>query len=139
MGAVIRSEISKKNTYWIERHRYHELKHFCLQYNSWKKAIRSLDNFGLRSTSLIKIAEGSDVSDPTAKIAEAKLRYYERMRMIEQAAAEASPELGKYILEGVTEELSYEHLFARMDIPCCKTTYYRAYRRFFWLLSQARN
>lgn len=32
MGTVIRPETSKKNKYWIPRHRYHELKHFCLQY-----------------------------------------------------------------------------------------------------------
>lgn len=25
-------ELSEKNPYWIERHRYYELKHFCLQY-----------------------------------------------------------------------------------------------------------
>ena len=38
MGTTIRPELSEKNPYWIERHRYYELKHFCLQYPIWKKA-----------------------------------------------------------------------------------------------------
>ena len=31
MATMIRPELSEKNPYWIERHRYYELKHFCLQ------------------------------------------------------------------------------------------------------------
>lgn len=32
MGNIIRAEVSENNPYWIEKHRYYELKHFCLQY-----------------------------------------------------------------------------------------------------------
>lgn len=28
----MRPELSQKNPYWIGKHRYYELKHFCLQY-----------------------------------------------------------------------------------------------------------
>lgn len=42
MGTVIRSEISKKNPYYINKHRYYELKHYCLQYYIWKEAADSL-------------------------------------------------------------------------------------------------
>ena len=45
MGTTIRPELSEKNPYWIERHRYYELKHFCLQYPIWKKAYAALDGF----------------------------------------------------------------------------------------------
>lgn len=44
MGTTIRPEISKKNRYWIDKHRYYELKYFCLQYPTWKKAHSSLDS-----------------------------------------------------------------------------------------------
>ena len=54
MGTVIRPETSKKNKYWIPRHRYHELKHFCLQYPLWKKAYLELQTEGIKSSSLIK-------------------------------------------------------------------------------------
>ena len=37
MATVIRPEISEKSKYYIDKHRYYELKHFCLQYKEWKK------------------------------------------------------------------------------------------------------
>lgn len=42
MGTTLRAELSEKNPYWIEKHRYYELKHFCLQYPIWKKAYTTL-------------------------------------------------------------------------------------------------
>lgn len=36
-------ELSEKNPYWIERHRYYELKHFCLQHPLWKKEYDMID------------------------------------------------------------------------------------------------
>lgn len=46
MGTNIRPELSNKSPYWIERHRYYELKHFCLQYPIWKRAYAALGNLG---------------------------------------------------------------------------------------------
>ena len=48
MATTIRPELSEKNPYWIERHRYYELKHFCLQYPIWKKAYAALDGLSRR-------------------------------------------------------------------------------------------
>lgn len=69
MSTVIRPELSKSSKYWIDRHRYYELKHF---------------------------------------------------------------------VTGVTSGVSYDFLKSRLDIPCCKETYYDLYRRFFWLLDRER-
>ena len=43
MATKIRAKLSEKNKYWIDKHRYYELKHFCLQYQMWKKAYKALD------------------------------------------------------------------------------------------------
>lgn len=43
MGNIIRAEVSENNPYWIEKHRYYELKHFCLQYPTWKRNYVSLE------------------------------------------------------------------------------------------------
>lgn len=67
------------------------------------------------------------------------LHFDERIKMVEKAAEEASSLFGKYILMAVTEEISYECLKTKYGMPCCKETYYDLYRRFFWLLSKARN
>jgi hypothetical protein len=37
MGTTIRPELSEKNPYWIERHRYYELKHFLLSISNLEK------------------------------------------------------------------------------------------------------
>lgn len=42
MGTTLRAELSEKNPYWIEKHRYYELKHFCLQYPI---LVTVMDNF----------------------------------------------------------------------------------------------
>jgi hypothetical protein len=139
MGTKVRPEISEKSDYWIERHRYYELKHFCLQYPIWKKAYLALDGYCSKSASVIELSGKTGDSDPTAKYAESRLHFAERMRMVENAAEEAAHDLGQYIFMAVTEGLSYSHLKSRLGIPCCKETYYDLYRRFFWLLSKARN
>jgi hypothetical protein len=76
--------------------------------------------------------------DPTAKRAMAKTYYLERIKLIEKIAMEADSALCDYILKAVTEELSFTYLKSKLKIPCGKDMYYDRYRRFFWLLNQAR-
>lgn len=137
MSTSIRPEVSKKNKYWIERHRYYELKHFCLQYLLWKKAYSMLDGIS-KTTNDVATSKTNTYSSPTEKCAIEKLYYSERMEMIEKAAKETDESLSSYILRGVTEGVSYDYLKARLNIPCCKDTYYELYRRFFWILSKMR-
>lgn len=139
MGTTIRPELSKKNKHWVEKHRYYELKHFCLQYPIWKQAYASLDGLSKRPNDLSRLQKTNTISDPTAKCTEAKLYYLDRILMIEDAAKEVAQELSTYIIKAVTEGLSYEHLKTRLDIPCSRDTYYDLYRRFFWVLNKARN
>lgn len=138
MGTVIRPELSEKNKYFIEKHRYYELKHFCLQYPIWKKAYAGLDGLSRRPADLAILSKANTISDPTAKCAEAKLFYSERMDMIERVSVDAAADLANYILRAVTEELSYDHLKTSLEIPCCRDVYYILYRRFFWLLNKER-
>lgn len=137
MSTVTRPELSEKNKFWIEKHRYYELKHFCLQYPIWKKARAALTGLASRPQDLERYFSGKH-SDPTAKCAEARLFYTERMELVENAARATDETLAVYILIGVTDGLSYDHLRVTYDIPCCKEVYYRLYRKFFWLLNKMR-
>ena len=139
MVTTIRPELSEKNLYWIERHRYYELKHFCLQYPIWKKAYAALDGLSRRPSDLEVFSKKGEISDPTVRCVEARSYYIERMKTVEQAAIATDAELSNYILKGVTEGWSYDILKARLNIPCCKDIYYNLYRRFFWLLNKARD
>ena len=139
MGTTIRPEISNKNEYKIERHRYYELKHFCLQYPIWKQAYQALDGLSKRPKDLaIFVKNGQLKGDPTQRCAESRLYFASCMKTVEQTASDTDSELSNYILHAVTEGLSFTTLKMLYDIPCCRDTYYERYRRFFWLLDKVR-
>ena len=139
MATVIRPEISEKNKYYITKHRHYELKHFCLQYPTWKREYAALDRPSIASSAAERMPSSNIPGDPTGELAVKKTYYSERINLIEKIAKEADELLHKYILKAVTEELSFTYLKSRLEIPCSRDTYYDRYRRFFWLLSAARN
>ena len=139
MTTRIRATISEKSKYWIDKHRHYELKHFCLQYPTWKRTYTILDEPYITSSVTDKMPSGNLPGDPTAKRAITKMRLHERIEMIENVAREADQQLYAYILKGVTEGLSYTYLKSRMNMPCGKDMYYDRYRKFFWLLNKARD
>lgn len=139
MATLIRPELSTKNKYWIDKHRYYELKHFCLQYPEWKKTYIYLGDAAIPSTALEQIRSNNLPSNPTERRAIIRARYYEKINLIEKTAINTDKHLCNYILKAVTEELSYMYLKSKLNIPCCKDTYYDRYRRFFWLLNTERD
>ena len=56
-------DISKKNPYWIDRERYYELKHFCLQYRYWKRRLKDTNLY----PSLKREIKTNDISDPVTR------------------------------------------------------------------------
>jgi len=138
MGTVIRPVLSEKNKYWIERHRYYELKHFCLQYPEWKKMYVGLEGFSKKASELTTRTNINLHGNPTEKCAISKAFYSDRISMVEDAASRTDEFIGDYILKAVTEGLSYDYLKTKLDIPCSRDTYYDRYRRFFWLLDKER-
>lgn len=139
MATVIRAKLSEKNKYYIDKHRYYELKHFCLQYNEWKKAYVSCCESIIFTSRFEKLPADNMPGDLTAKYAIRRAQYAEKIQMIETLAKEADEFLYPYILKAVTEGLSYTYLKAKLDIPCGRDMYYDRYRKFFWLLSDARD
>ena len=138
MSTVIRAEISQNNKYWISKHRYYELKHFCLQYPEWKKAYNDLCDINL-PLSMTEIAS-TDIlpGDPAIK-RDAMLKFYsKKIKLIEDIAVKADPYLYSYIVKGTTEGRSYTYLKTVLGMPCGKDMYYNRYRKFFWLLSKSR-
>ena len=138
MATVIRAKISEKNKYYIDKHRYYELKHFCLQYNEWKKAYANCNESIIFASKFEKESTSNIPSDITAKYAIKRAYYAGRIKIVEKAAMEADEFLYPYILKGVTDGLSFTYLKSRLEIPCSRDTYYDRYRKFFWLLSEAR-
>jgi len=138
MATNLRAELSIRNKYRIDKHRHYELKHFCLQYPSWKQAYAEFDDEGMPLSMIERVSTSNLPGDPTAKRAIMKTHYAEKMHLVEKAAMEADRYLSEYILKAVTENLSYSYLKSKMGIPCGKDMYYDRYRRFFWLLNKLR-
>ena len=138
MATTIRAEVSLKNKYWIDKHRHYELKHFCLQYPMWKKAYMDFDDPSMPLSMIERVPTSNLPGDPTAKRVMMKEIYAEKMNLIEKIARETDQYLHEYILKAVTENLSYTYLKSKFEIPCGKDMYYDRYRKFFWLLSEAR-
>lgn len=130
-------ELSKDNPYYIGRHRYYELKHFCLQYPNWQKQLKMLEP-PLTPEFIERFQKASALPNPTERIAIMRAAISECSKLVEDAAKEADPELAKWLLAGVTEGRNYENLQTTMGIPCSRDTYYDRYRKFFWILSKNR-
>ena len=135
-GTQVKSELSKKNPYWIDRKRYNELRYFCLQYPDWKKMYDSIDL--IPSNQLKEIITSVEFSNPTYIHAEARDWYRSRMKTVETSALLADNFLKDFILLCVTEGRSYDYLKARLNIPCCRDNFYSTYRKFFWILDKKR-
>ena len=99
-----------KNEFTLSKHRFYELKHFCLQYPEWKKLYFDADGW-------------SGKGDTTSRdgIKRGDLKTY--MELVENCARLT----GEDILRFVTEE--------GRSLPI-ELRY--AYRRFFWELSRKR-
>lgn len=138
MATVIRPEISKNNKYYIDKHRHYELKHFCLQYPIWKRTYAALLDLSIASSYMTGMPSGGGLSDTTAKSAIRRTYYADKIKLVEETAKEADPYLYEYILKAVTEGLSYTYLRTILQIPCGRDMFYDRYRRFFWLLNEAR-
>ena len=139
MATKIRAQISEKNKYYIDKHRHYELRHFCLQYPSWKKAYVEWLDCDIPVSMIDGARQNDGLYDPTSARAITRAHYSKRMQMLEQVAKDADKYLWRYILKAVTEGLSYTYLKTRLDIPCGRDMYYDRYRRFFWLLSELRD
>lgn len=137
-----RTELSRKNKYWIPKHRYLELKNFCLQYRDWVRELQDHATDPIPSgISYDKIPGGSGTGNPTEQIAIANADFDSagrKIELIEQTAKEADPLLAKYIVWNVTEGVPYWRLKQANGIPCGKNYFSKKRQKFFWILSNKR-
>lgn len=132
----IRPELSPKNPYWIEKHRYYELKHFCLQYPNWKTMLR--DIYGIGNPKFPRVGFSPNVSDPVLWTVEKREIYHNKIDLVEQAAKQTSEGLYVYILKAVTQGLTYENLRLMYGLPCGREMWYELYRKYFYILHGSR-
>lgn len=115
----VRNELSKKNPYWIEKRRYLELKHFCLQFPIWQQTLASLDGLSKCPIDLALFDKGPGHPTPTERCAATMAFYKDRISMVVETAKETSPNMWTWIVQGVTEDLPYNTLKTSRGVPCC--------------------
>lgn len=128
----MKSELSKKNEYWLPKHRYYELKHFCLQYPYWKMKCNSIDSYPRQAQHSTKSASQLSPTEMTAEIRE---QYLRDIQTVDETAYLTDAIIAPYLILGVTENLSFDVLQTRYNMPCGRKTYYQLYRKFFYILS----
>lgn len=138
MATTIRPELSRRNRYHIPKHRYYELKHFCLQYRDWKREYEELSSLPNSALKDYIPEDERRPSDRTANAAIARTILRNNIEAVESAAMESDAEIGTYVLKGVTEGRSFTNLKTYYGLPCERDMYYDRYRKFFWLLNKIR-
>lgn len=133
---TVRAELSKNNEFWISKHAFYTAYHYALQYNEWRDEYERVTG-GVRAVNYDGMPHGSTVGNPTESAGLRGAELSAKMRLIERIAEQADADIWKYILKAVTNEgVTYEYLRGIMGIPCGHNQYYKARRRFYYLLSQ---
>ena len=133
----LKPELSNKSKYWIPKHRYYELKHYCLQYPHWKELYEKLGNM-LAAHNMEEAIEGNGDANPTERYAIIRAECDKAMKLVQRTCKDAAPDIWQYLLAAVTEGAPFVKLQTQSEIPCSKDLYYDRYRKFFYLLSQRR-
>jgi hypothetical protein len=113
----------KINEFKISKHRYYELKHFCLQYPEWKELyFKAEKSLGIGS-------------DPTGFYASIMADLKTNIEMVEKTSKQTDKVLGPFILEHVTLGTPYDILHDLGFLPCGKDLFYAYLHKFYYLLS----
>lgn len=121
--------------YWLPAHRYLELKHFCLQYPAWKKALKK---FKMEvGTDLVRANRRNFPERPTENLGISLGEIYEKVSLIEEVARETDSKLWRWIMRAVAYGDSYGRLKEVYNIPYSRSIFLEKYRKFFWLLDKS--
>lgn len=96
------------------------------EYNKYIKALHGQEGKGSPSQ-----------ASATERLAIKRAELQEKCERIEQTAIEADADIYQWLLEGVTTDYAtYIYLRDAKGLPCGDQKYYRARRKFYWLMSK---
>ena len=132
--SYLKNEISKKSKWYLSKHRYLELVHFCLQYPEWKQKLREIDILQSR----VFVSGNSEIewSDETYRLVDRRDEWINKIEIVERLAREVDPVLASYILLSVTTGMAFPQMQARHRVPYGKDIFYNKRREFFWRLDK---
>lgn len=110
--------------YVLSKHRFYELKHFCLQYPEWLKAYNNADGYSDEA--------GKNEGDTTSKDGMTRAELWKNIRLVRKACRDTGYNRWRVLLAYVTGDLK---------APCPpgeKELFFFYYRKFFYILSKRR-
>lgn len=137
MSTRIRPETSKKNPYYISKHRQYELQHFVMQYPEWEEKLREISGLvKVPCTDADKVNPGS-TSDITGDTAVLRQLYSRNIDIVVAAAEQTHPIFGIQIVKNIICGVSYcdwsDGKYMSRD------EYYKLYRKFYYILDKLRD
>lgn len=126
----------KLDKYEISPCAYRELYYFCQQYDEMKKKL--CDLYSLKSGRITGMPKSTDVADETPQKAMTAAKLRGNIELIERAARQADDEIDGYILRNVTGGEGYTYLRHTLGMPCSRNKFYKARRKFFYILYKSR-
>lgn len=134
-----RTEVSKKNKFYLDKDRTLEMLHFVRQYKTWELAYNSLDGYSKRPADIVPPSRTYDGKSPVERVVEQRDRFKRKMDMIDTAISNTDSVIGPYIFKGIINDLSYDQMSAKDYIPCCRGVFYDLRRQFLWEVSNLRD
>ena len=122
--------------YGISKKRYKELCGFCEQYPEWISELRSGISVKSPIVDGMPHAHTGGKSDRTADTAIRRCILRDKIKLVEETAREASPDLWEYIIASACYERPYWYLSNVMNIPASDVSFRDSRRYFFYLLHQ---
>ena len=139
MPTTMKSELSKRNPYYLPRNRYLELKYYCLQVPKWEENCRLYSGLLSRPDNLAAFGKRYGFSDPTFEAMRVVTEFSTKVDRVKKASEQTDPVIGNYIFTAVTKGYSYDAMNANSQIPCGREEWYKLYRKFFYILSNSRD
>ena len=128
--------LSKKSKYYLPKPVREAMIKYAKLYPGWRARYNAIG--GTKAMTISDMPRSGNLIDTTQRDGIRRAELDEKMNQIEDAAIKTDSSLFRYILIGVTEDLSYEIMRARHRIPCGKNEYYAKKRRFYYILAQER-
>ena len=129
---------SESNPFYLPKNMYLTAVRYCLQYPELKRQLAQLQaTAGMKAVAYTGMPHGSGISSPTEQTAILIAEIERKIKVIETAVKETSPELYKWLLIGVTRETNYDYLRHRKGMPCGYRQYHKAKQAVYHKISQA--
>lgn len=125
--------------YGISSKRYKELCGFCEQYPEWKEELLELEPLPKsQRVDGMPFSQTNNTSDETCDLAIKRAMMSKKIKLIEDTAKEASPDMWEYIIKSACYEQPFWYLRDISKIPMSEASFLDRRRYFFYLLSKKR-